>query len=130
MCYARRVMVTARTLWRSLLTVVQIATLVAFMVSGAAHAYAGHGHASSVSHSDASKAARPYVLSQRMDPAGGETSAPACGLKCCCQAAAVRCEGWGAAVGWRFEQRLTGHRTVAFASVSSETLPEPPRSFA
>lgn len=126
MCYAPRIMSATRSLWRPLLTILQIVVLVAFSLVSAGHSHAGTAHAG---HATAASVAPSGA--QGMEPGSDRVcdEAGACGL-CCCHASLVRWDAFAVTVTWRPERRLTGLRAVAFDSLAPETLPEPPRPFA
>jgi hypothetical protein len=124
-----------RTHWRLLLTVFLTATLAVFSVLGAGHAYAGsrhatHAHRVSAGHPEAPGPDRAFDVSDRAERADDDAPASPCGLNCCCQASLARWEPLAPAVGWKPGRLLAGIREVAFDSLSPETPPEPPRTFA
>ncbi|AWN35160.1 hypothetical protein [Methylobacterium radiodurans] len=129
-------MSATRSLWRELLTIVQVVMFAAFSMAGAGHAHAGASHAgypkvAVVDHSDKSDAELSRGLSDDVEQRdNGDASAAQCGMSCCCQASLARWYCAAVPVSWRLERTLAGIRVVAFDSVSPETLPEPPRTFA
>ncbi|WP_232628512.1 hypothetical protein [Methylobacterium sp. Leaf118] len=131
-----------RTLWRTLLTVFQIVTLVAFSVVAAGHSHAAtgpighaHPHDHPAAHavlsepSEIGGAPHAAAIEASAQQAGEDAAASHCGLHCC-HVSVLRSEGWGMAVTWRPERRLAGIPAIAFVSVSPEALPEPPRTVA
>ncbi|GJE81966.1 hypothetical protein [Methylorubrum thiocyanatum] len=127
-------MSATRSLWRSLLTVFQIVTLVAFSVVDAGHAHVatqhvGHDAAGSVVHYQHPGSAQADDVAGHADPGADEAVAGPCG-QCCCPASFARWDCLTVAVAWNPERTLAGIRKVTFDSVVPETLPEPPRTFA
>lgn len=131
-------MPTARSLWRSLLTVFQIVALVAFSVAASGHSHAGtgplghdhrHGHAAMSAHGEAAGAEHGTAISDHGERAGEESASGPCGLHCC-HVSVLRAEDGAVTVSWMPERRLAGIPSVAFDSVTAEALPEPPRTLA
>lgn len=127
-------MSATRYFWRVLLTVVQIATLVAVPAAGAGHAHAGACHvghpAAVVGYQDPLSSDWLGGLSEHAERSGDDASDARCGMNCCCQASLRRWESLTVPVSWILERTLAGIREVAFDSISPETLPEPPRTIA
>ncbi|MEE7478802.1 MULTISPECIES: hypothetical protein [Methylobacterium] len=126
-------MSATRSLWRSLLTVFQIVTLVAFSVAGAGHSHVGATHAGhptvAAAHPEAPGPDQVYDASDRADRAGDEAATGSCG-PCCGHASYVRWDGFSVTVAWKPERTLAGLHVIAFDSLPPETLPEPPRTIA
>jgi hypothetical protein len=123
-----------RPLWHLLLTVFQIAALVAFLMVGAEHSNAGASHTenatiAAVAPMEAQEAEQIGTGTDRATLLGDESTIGPCDL-CCCHAPFVRWASYAVTVTWKPERRLAGLRAVAFDSLHPETLPEPPRRFA
>ncbi|MEE7464994.1 hypothetical protein MFUR16E_29260 [Methylobacterium fujisawaense] len=123
-------MSAVRSHWRSLLTVFQIVALVAFSVAGVGHSHAGGTHAghsvvSAVGHTETVISDLAGDVADR----AGDDATSDCGL-CCCHASFGRWDASAATVTWKPGRTLAGIRAVAFKSVASERLPEPPRTIA
>jgi hypothetical protein len=130
-------------LLRAFAMIVQIVVLVAVTTVGVGHVHAapaavGHAHVQQapvqqagddVGHPGWAGSQAQREAADRADGSGDAVTAD-CGLCCCGHSAVGLSDGPVDQVGWLFERMLAGSRDVAFASVSLEASPEPPRSFA
>lgn len=123
-------MPTIRPLWRALLAVFLTVTLAAVPVVGVEHAHAAPAEVGRIA------PAYPDLVSEQVSdlavPAertGDDAAAGPCGA-CCCHASLARWDFPALSVSRTCGRTLDGIRAIAFDSVTSETLPKPPRTFA
>lgn len=123
-------MPTIRPLWRALLTVFLTVTLVVVSAAGAGHAHAGPPQVGQTASVHPDLVLQPVgAPSDRAERAGDDAAAGPCGA-CCCHASLAHWDPPAVPVSWKRERTLAGIRAIAFDSVTPETLPEPPRTFA
>lgn len=120
-----------------LAVILQVAALLALTIAAPAHARA-HGLAEhvqgSVHHAHAHHghihAAPGTEAADASAPAGDTHSGQCCGLHCPFHIPFVGVADVTVALRWNAEAAFRRPRDASFASVVSEALPEPPRSFA
>lgn len=133
-----------------LAVILQIVALLALSIAAPAHARA-HGGAAHVHHAHGHHAHGHHVQGHHVHadpsgidcaaahgeaadasvPAGGDGhSGPCCGLHCPFHIPFVGVADVTVALRWNAETAFRRPRDASFASVISEALPEPPRSFA
>ncbi|WP_342149100.1 hypothetical protein [Methylorubrum sp. SB2] len=130
----------ARRPFRPMLAVIlQIVALLALSIAAPAHARA-HGGAEHVHHAhvhhahadpsgiDCAEAHGP--VADASEPASDGHSGQCCGLHCPFHIPFVGVADVTVALRWNAEAAFRRPRDASFASVVSEALPEPPRSFA
>lgn len=133
-----------RPLWHALAVILQVAALLALTIAAPAHARA-HGVAEHVhapiqhvhaphahDHADCAgdAAAPPAEAADASSPAGDSHSGQCCGLHCPFHIPFVGVADVTVPLRWNAEAVFRRPRDADFASVVSEALPEPPRSFA
>ncbi|KQT46700.1 hypothetical protein ASG52_13395 [Methylobacterium sp. Leaf456] len=115
-----------------LAVILQVAALLALSIAAPAHArahgVAEHGHAH-VHHAHA-QADHGTEASDASAPTGDSHSGQCCGLHCPFHIPFVGAADVTVALRWNAEATFRRPHDASFASVVSEALPEPPRSFA